>query len=73
MSNQKPTVGRIVHFLPPFTGSDQPCPGLVVGVNQTTGRANLVYWDIAGKQHVVYDAEQSETIETDRWCWPPRV
>lgn len=68
----KPTVGRIVHFLPPFTGSDQPRAGLIFAVNQATGRPDIVYWDISGEQHIARDVEQSETLQPDRWCWPPR-
>lgn len=69
----KPTVGRIVHFLPPFTGSEEPRAGIITAVNPITGRPNLVYWDVNGDQHRVFDAEQSETLQADRWCWPPRV
>jgi len=74
--SQAPSVGRVVHFLPPFVDDKQPRAGLIVAVNTAVvpNRPTVVYWDpFNGTQHVAHDVTYSESLEPDRWTWPPRV
>ena len=79
MTEQKPSIGRIVHYNddPYLTARDSDGPGpdrwlaaLVVAVHSDEA-VNLVIWDEQGSQSfrsfVLYGTERYE------WRWPPRV
>lgn len=74
MTDQKPSVGRIVHYYPinldgPALGD--PLPAIIGRVGPTTVGVN-VFGPEGGSQFIPYVAF-SETPAQGRWSWPPRV
>lgn len=81
--NQKPTVGRIVHFvLPPeHKRAGEVRPAIIVMVNGSDPHATVnpnVFLDPANDEplrsfdacSVTYDESPKPALRT--WCWPPR-
>ena len=79
MPDQKPSIGRIVHYNdepyltaqdPDGVGLDRWLAALVVGVHSDEA-VNLVIWDETGgrsfRSLVLYGTDRYE------WRWPPRV
>lgn len=78
MSNsehQKPSVGRIVHYVDPKFETDQPRAAIVVFVHDDNIRVNLTVFDTDGTPYamesVPFDIEGMHKPHT--WFWPPRV
>ena len=79
MAEQKPSIGRIVHYNDdpylPVLDSDGPGPdrwlaALVVAVHNEEA-VNLVIWDETGNRS--FRSLVSHGTDRYQWRWPPRV
>ncbi len=74
MENQKPSIGRIVHFNSPITVDDKPATvaqaALVVAIHGEDC-ISVVAWNEYGTANAQRSISQGTAA--GQWSWPPRV
>lgn len=78
---QKPSVGRIVHYFPSeqdtealSNGNDGPIAAIVTRVWDASGCVNLtVFPDYSSPVARSSVLPRSDALRTNSWEWPPRV
>lgn len=72
---QKPTIGRIVHYqrygTPGGEHKAEPSPAIVTQVLDETGKCQLFVMNPNGVYHNA--TPYSETPKPGHWNWPPRT
>lgn len=78
--DQKPSVGRIVHYTPgapdnPPAGAMGPWAAIITWVSRDESRSdvNLAAFDSRGAPLAAQGVAYSETPKPGHWSWPPRV
>jgi hypothetical protein len=86
-SNQKPTVGRTVHYYGEPNSKEEahsgPFAALIVAVGETPAEGQPQTVSLAvffpssgrppGEEHQKTGVKQSAEPTKHHWCWPPRV
>jgi hypothetical protein len=81
-SNQKPTVGRDVHYYGEGNSPDEPFSGpyaakvVAVGPAPAEGepqRVDLAVFFTGERSHAKTGVPQAAEPTKHHWCWPPRV
>lgn len=79
MSEQKPSIGRIVHYgLPVKTEGEAPvtAAAIIVGVNERTVTLRVFGVSTARFETGEFfqlNVPYSSTLQPECWTWPPRV
>jgi len=68
MSNQKPTIGRIVHYKGDL--NEKVLPAIVTSVHETETVVDLVMF---GKAGLGFREKVVQGLAKGQWSWPPRV
>lgn len=70
MNEQKPSVGRIVHYRPEVAWTESSCAAIVTSVHSDTC-INLAYFTPNGEPGSKCSVSYGEGC--GHWSWPPRI